>query len=94
MGIELQIKAAEECLRAALVAGQDTGAHRAELGRLQAALAHQRALETQAASSAAQAARRAAEASIQVDAARIAAEAVGRLKAFLTPFSTEDLQHD
>ncbi|MGT2429584.1 hypothetical protein ACU4HD_14150 [Cupriavidus basilensis] len=92
MGSEPQIKAAEECLRAALVAGQDTSAHRAELGRLQAELAHRRALETQAAASAVQDARRAAEASIQHDAGRIAAESAERVQAFLAAFFIEDSQ--
>lgn len=92
MSIESQIKAAEECLRSALVAGQDTGTHRAELGRLQAELAHQRALETQAATSAVQDARRAAEASIQYDAGCIAAESAERVQALLAAFSIEDSQ--
>ncbi|KDP84214.1 hypothetical protein CF70_021210 [Cupriavidus sp. SK-3] len=92
MGIELQIKAAEECLHAALVGGQDTTPYRAELDRLRADLARQRALETQAEASAAQAARKAAEASIQRDAARIAAESAGRVQAFLAAFFIEDSQ--
>lgn len=89
---ELQIQAAEACLRAALVAGQDTSAHRAELGRLQAELAHQRAGTAQAAAAFARAAQEAAEASIQHHAACIAAESDGRVQAILAAFSIEDSQ--
>lgn len=89
---ELQIKAAEECLRAALVGGLDTTPHRAELDRLRADLAQKRAVAAQAAAASARAAREAAEASIQHDAACIAAESAERVQAFLAAFSIEDSQ--
>lgn len=92
MDIELRIKAAEDCLRAALVGGQDTTPHRAELDRIRADLAQQQAVAAQVAAASARAAREAAEASIQHDAASIAAESAGRVQAFLTAFSIQDSQ--
>lgn len=92
MGIELQIRAAEERLHAALLGGQDTTPPRAELNRLRADLAQQQAAAAQVAAASSRAAREAAEASIQHDATCITSASAGRVQAFLTAFSFEDSQ--
>jgi hypothetical protein len=94
MGIESQFKAAEEGLRAALVAGGDTAPHRAELARLRADLAGQQNLRAQLAEADERAKHQAAEAAIHLDAECIAAQAQARLTALLAPFSIEDFRHD
>jgi len=91
MNVELRIKAAEELLRAALVAGQDTAPHRAELDRLRAEFVREQAAGTKAAASAERLTKEATEAVIHRDAEGIAAEAAGRVQAFLANFEIEEI---